>query len=131
MSENFRFGFVAIIGKPNVGKSTLMNQLIGHKISITSKRPQTTRHRILGIFTDEQRQIVFVDTPGIHLGRKGALNRYMNQAASSALNEVDVLLWLVVAGQWTPEDAKVLSLVQCGNTLTVGQGMSCCHQCFP
>ncbi len=87
-------GFVAIIGRPNVGKSTLMNQLIGQKIAITSKKPQTTRNRIQTVYTDERGQIVFLDTPGIHKA-KNKLGEYMMQVADRALREVDVILWLV------------------------------------
>ena len=87
-------GFVAIIGRPNVGKSTLMNQLIGQKIAITSKKPQTTRNRIQTVYTDERGQIVFLDTPGIHKA-KNKLGEYMVQAVNRALREVDVILWLV------------------------------------
>ena len=87
-------GFAAIIGRPNVGKSTMMNQLIGQKIAITSKKPQTTRNRIQTVYTDERGQIVFLDTPGIHKA-KNKLGEYMVQAASRTIKEVDVILWLV------------------------------------
>lgn len=105
-------GYVAIIGRPNVGKSTLLNQLLGQKISITSRKPQTTRHRILGVQTLENTQIIFVDTPGIHLNEHRALNRHMNQAARNTLNEVDVILFVVEGLKWTEEDEWVLSLLQ-------------------
>ena len=101
-----RRGYVAIVGKPNVGKSTLLNHLVGQKISITSRKPQTTRHRILGILTEEQTQIVFVDTPGIHLDEKRILNRYMNRAAGSSLQDVDVILVLVDGTSWNEDDAN-------------------------
>ena len=94
MNENFKSGFVAIIGRPNVGKSTLMNHLIGQKIAITSKKPQTTRNRIQTVYTCEEGQIVFLDTPGIHKA-KNKLGEYMVQVAERTLNEVDVVLWLV------------------------------------
>lgn len=94
MSENFKSGFVAIIGRPNVGKSTLMNQLIGQKIAITSKKPQTTRNRIQTVYTSERGQIVFLDTPGIHKA-KNKLGEYMVNVAERTLQEVDVVLWLV------------------------------------
>jgi len=105
---NFQAGFIAIVGRPNVGKSTLTNELIGQKLSITSHRPQTTRHRIHAIDTTDDYQMVFVDTPGIHIGSKKAINAYMNRAASSTFNDVDMILWLVEAGKWTKEDDRVL-----------------------
>lgn len=94
MNENYKSGFVAIIGRPNVGKSTLMNHLIGQKIAITSKKPQTTRNKIQTVYTCEQGQIVFLDTPGIHKA-KNKLGEYMVQVAERTLQEVDVVLWLV------------------------------------
>ncbi len=106
--ENFRSGFVAIVGRPNVGKSTLMNHILGQKISITSSKPQTTRHRILGIHTTEQAQVIYVDTPGVHLNAKKAMNRYMNRAATSSFEDVELILFLVEAGSWTEEDENVL-----------------------
>jgi GTP-binding protein Era len=105
---SFQAGFIAIVGRPNVGKSTLTNELIGQKLSITSHRPQTTRHRIHAIDTTDDYQMVFVDTPGIHIGSKKAINAYMNRAASSTFNDVDMILWLVEAGKWTKEDERVL-----------------------
>lgn len=101
-------GFVAIIGRPNVGKSTLLNCILEQKISITSRKPQTTRHQILGIYTEGDTQIVFVDTPGIHSGQKKAINRYMNKAAISAIEGVDVVLWLVQGDRWTAQDEQIL-----------------------
>ncbi len=95
MNQSFKSGFVTLIGRPNVGKSTLMNHLIGQKIAITSKKPQTTRNRIQTVYTDEEKgQIVFVDTPGIHKA-KNKLGEYMVNVAEHALNEVDLVLWLV------------------------------------
>lgn len=94
MSKQFKSGFVSIIGRPNVGKSTLMNQLIGQKISIMSNKPQTTRNRIQTILTDDRGQIIFIDTPGIHQA-KNKLGNFMNEAAGSTLNEVDLILWLI------------------------------------
>ena len=94
MSDNYRSGFVALIGRPNVGKSTLMNHLIGQKIAITSEKPQTTRNRIQTVYTDERGQIIFLDTPGIHKA-KNKLGEYMVNVAVGTLSEVDVILWLV------------------------------------
>jgi GTP-binding protein Era len=103
-----RCGYIAIIGRPNVGKSTLLNHLLGQKISITSRKPQTTRHRVLGIKTEGQDQMVFVDTPGLHRGARKAINRYMNRAASSAINDVDAIVMVVDRTAWTEEDEWVL-----------------------
>ena len=97
MKENYKSGFVALIGRPNVGKSTLMNHLIGQKIAITSKKPQTTRNRIQTVYTSQEGQIVFLDTPGIHKA-KNKLGEYMVQVAQRTLKEVDVILWLVEPG---------------------------------
>jgi GTP-binding protein Era len=102
-----RCGFVAIVGRPNVGKSTLLNHILGQKISITSRKPQTTRNAVVGIKTDENVQIVFVDTPGMHLGQQKAINRYMNRAASSAMKDVDVVVFVVDKFIWTEEDQAV------------------------
>ena len=94
MNNKYKSGFVTLIGRPNVGKSTLMNYLIGQKIAITSKKPQTTRNRIQTVLTREDGQIIFVDTPGIHKA-KNKLGEYMVNVAERTLNEVDVVLWLV------------------------------------
>ena len=94
MQNNFKSGFVTLIGRPNVGKSTLMNNLIGQKIAITSSKPQTTRNRIQTVYTDEEGQIIFLDTPGIHKA-KNKLGDYMVNAAERTLSEVDVVVWLV------------------------------------
>jgi GTP-binding protein Era len=107
-SSNHRCGHVAIIGRPNVGKSTLINRLVGQKFSITSRKAQTTRHRLLGIKSTAAAQIIYVDTPGLHAGAGRALNRYMNRAASGALVGVDLVLFLVEAGNWTEGDSHVL-----------------------
>ncbi len=107
-TENYRCGYVALVGRPNVGKSTLMNHLIGQKISITSSKPQTTRHRILGIKTEPAYQAVFVDTPGLHQNAKKAVNRYMNRTAKSALADVDLIIFVVEAARWTDDDENVL-----------------------
>lgn len=117
MSSEFRFGFVTIVGKPNVGKSTLMNHIIGQKISITSHRPQTTRHRILGIHTDQQKQIVFVDTPGIHsLAKKSnrkAINKVINRTAIASIDGVDVVCLMISANSgWTEQDKLVLQALE-------------------
>ncbi|WP_110641375.1 GTPase Era [Salinicola sp. CPA57] len=104
-------GFVAIVGRPNVGKSTLMNRILGQKISITSRRPQTTRHQVMGIKTVGEAQFIYVDTPGIHLqtrDRNKAINRFMNQAASQALRDVDCVVFMVDRTRWTDEDQVVL-----------------------
>jgi len=105
-------GLVAIVGRPNVGKSTLLNALLGQKISITSKKPQTTRHRILGILTEENRQAILVDTPGLHTEEKRAINRLMNRAASSSIAEVELVVFLVEGTHWTTDDELVLSKVK-------------------
>ncbi|MDX1504706.1 MAG: GTPase Era [Spongiibacter sp.] len=107
-----RCGYVAIVGRPNVGKSTLLNHILGQKLSITSRKPQTTRHQVLGIKTEGEVQAIYVDTPGLHLHDEKAINRYMNKAASSALKHVDVVLFLVDRERWTEEDDLVLSKVQ-------------------
>ncbi|MDR7098202.1 GTP-binding protein Era [Lysobacter niabensis] len=103
-SPTHRAGHVAVIGRPNVGKSTLVNALVGAKVSIVSPRPQTTRHRLLGIATFPEGQLLLVDTPGIHREQKRAMNRLMNRAARGALEGVDVALLVVRAGQWDDED---------------------------
>ena len=104
---DYRCGYVAIVGRPNVGKSTLLNHLLGQKVSITSRKPQTTRHRIVGIKTDEQAQVIYVDTPGLHRGGRRAINRLMNRAASNAIQDVDVVVFMVEALRWTSEDSFV------------------------
>lgn len=108
-NSKFKAGFVAIVGKPNVGKSTLTNELLGQKLSITSHKPQTTRHRINAIDSTDDYQLVLIDTPGIHIGAKRALNSYMNRAATSSLAGVDVVLWLLDSTHFTTEDERVLS----------------------
>ncbi|MBU6486925.1 MAG: GTPase Era [Burkholderiales bacterium] len=102
---------VAIVGRPNVGKSTLMNALVGQKISITSRKAQTTRHRITGIHTLEDAQFIFVDTPGFQTQHSGALNRSLNRAVTSTLTAVDAVLFVIEAGRFGPDDQKVLDLV--------------------
>ena len=119
MSDTKRCGYVAIVGRPNVGKSTLLNHILGQKISITSRKPQTTRHQVLGIKTEGDNQIIFVDTPGLHRGADKAINRYMNRAASSAIREVDLGLFLIDRTAWTDEDQMVLEQVQQARRPTV------------
>lgn len=111
-SEDQRCGFVAIVGRPNVGKSTLMNKILGQKLSITSRKPQTTRHQIVGIKTEGDVQAVYVDTPGLHKDQDKAINRYMNKAASSALRDVDVVVFIIDRTAWTEEDQIVFEKVQ-------------------
>ncbi len=108
----FKCGYIAIIGRPNMGKSTLLNHMLGLKLSITSRKPQTTRHQILGVKTVDKGQYIFVDTPGIHSGGNRAINRYMNRAASSVIHDVDVVLFLVQALKWTDEDQLVLKKLE-------------------
>ena len=103
-----RSGIVAIIGRPNVGKSSLLNVLVGQKVSIVSHKPQTTRHRIQGVLHHPDGQVVFVDTPGLHIVQKKALNRAMNDTAAGAMHGVDLLLFVVDSGRWTDEDEAVL-----------------------
>lgn len=102
---------VAIVGRPNVGKSTLMNALVGQKISITSRKAQTTRHRITGINTTDDAQYIFVDTPGFQTRHSTALNRSLNRAVTSTLSSVDAVLFVIEAGKFGPDDQKVLDLI--------------------
>ncbi len=127
MTENTavtRCGYVAIVGRPNVGKSTLLNHILGQKISITSRKPQTTRNNVLGIKTEGDNQIIFVDTPGLHLGQEKAINRYMNRAASTAMKDVDLVIFVVDKFIWTEEDeavARQLHNSQCPIILAVNK----------
>ncbi len=105
-------GYVALIGRPNVGKSTLMNHLLGQKISITSRKPQTTRHRILGIKTTPEGQALFVDTPGMHDDQSSALNRYLNKAADTTLTDVDLVLWVIDGIHWNAFDDIILRKIK-------------------
>ena len=107
-----RCGYVAIVGRPNVGKSTLLNHILGQKLAITSRKPQTTRLNMLGIKTEGEVQAVYVDTPGLHKHNDKALNRYMNRSASTALKDVDVVVFVVDRTRWTDEDQLVLEKVQ-------------------
>ncbi len=106
-----RSGFVAIVGRPNVGKSTLLNNMIGEKVSITADKPQTTRHKIVGVKTVGNEQAIFIDTPGMHLRQKKAINKEMNKAAKSALHDVDAVIFMVEALIWNEEDTLVLECV--------------------
>ena len=115
MQNNTHCGMIAIVGRPNVGKSTLLNKLLGQKVSITSRKPQTTRHRIMGIDTEEQYQAVYVDTPGLHIEEKRAINRFMNRAASSSIGDVGLVLFLVEGTKWTEDDQMVLTKIQQNN----------------
>ena len=107
INGDFRCGYVAIVGRPNVGKSTLMNRILGQKLSIVTAKPQTTRQRISGIKTTEKGQIVYIDTPGIHLAASRALNRYMNRIARASFHDVDLVLFLIEADRWTKQDEHV------------------------
>ncbi|WP_372970948.1 GTPase Era [Marinobacter sp.] len=119
-----RCGFVAIVGRPNVGKSTLLNHVLGQKLSITSRKPQTTRHQVLGIKTEGPVQAIYVDTPGMHEEEPRAINRYMNRAATSALKDVDVAVFVVDQMAWTTADEMVLeklSSLKCPVILAVNK----------
>lgn len=109
--EDFKSGFIAIVGRPNVGKSTLLNHLVGQKISITSRKAQTTRHRIHGIYTDEHAQFVFVDTPGFQTKHLNALNRGMNRVVTSSLRDVQVVVFVLEALRYDERDQEVLKLL--------------------
>ncbi|MEZ9167592.1 GTPase Era [Vibrio cyclitrophicus 1F289] len=109
LPENQHCGFIAIVGRPNVGKSTLLNYILGQKISITSRKPQTTRHRIMGVETEGDYQAIFVDTPGLHIEEKRAINRLMNRAANSSLSDVNLVFFLVDGTHWTEDDEMVLN----------------------
>jgi GTPase len=112
MSNDYVSGYVALIGRPNTGKSTLLNRLVGQKVSITSRRPQTTRHRIIGIKTDAQAQVMYVDTPGLHKTEGGMMSRYLNRAASGSLEGVDCVLLLITSNGWKDEDEQALMHAQ-------------------
>ena len=111
MTSEIRSGYVAIVGRPNVGKSTLLNRLVGEKISIVSRKAQTTRHRITGILTTVEAQYVFVDTPGFQTKFSNALNRAMNRGVTQTLNDVDVVFFVVEAGRFDAKDKAVLRLL--------------------
>lgn len=112
MTPNTHCGMVAIVGRPNVGKSTLLNCIVEQKVSITSRKPQTTRHRILGIHTEDNYQAVYVDTPGLHSDEKRAINRLMNRAASSSIGDVEAILFVVEGTHWTSDDEMVLNKIK-------------------
>jgi GTP-binding protein Era len=119
MSTGFKTGYVALIGKPNTGKSTLMNALIGEKISITAPRPQTTRHQILGIKTTEEYQCIFVDTPGIHDNNRKAIHRYMNRAATSMMAESDWIIVMLEVKNFNQDDVKILQRTEAFENVTL------------
>lgn len=124
MQHVTRCGYVAIIGRPNSGKSTLFNCLLGQKISSISFKPQTTRHRIVGVRTESDSQFIFVDTPGIHLGGKRLLNRVLNKNATNILHDVHLIFWLIDRGQWTSEEdfiKKSLTDIECPVILVVNK----------
>jgi len=115
-----RCGYVAIVGRPNVGKSTLLNHLLGQKLSITSRKPQTTRHTLLGIKTEGDTQLIFVDTPGIHTNQEKAINRVMNRSAMSAMTDVDAVVFVVDRLEWSSADEYVARQVKnCGAPVIV------------
>ena len=112
-TEPTRCGTVAIVGRPNVGKSTLLNRLVGQKLSITAHKPQTTRHAILGVHTHEHVQAIYVDTPGIHKHGKRALNQVLNRTAANSLHGVDVIVWVIQALAWNEHDERARSFIDC------------------
>lgn len=109
--DDYRFGYVALIGRPNVGKSTLLNQVLGQKVSIVTHKPQTTRQRVAGIKTTAEGQVVYLDTPGIHKSTGRALNKYMNRVALATFRDVEAVLFLVEAGRWTRQDRKIAEML--------------------
>jgi GTP-binding protein Era len=120
MTESRKFARVAVLGRPNVGKSTLLNRLLGTKLSITAGKPQTTRHQILGVWTEGATQLAVIDTPGIHQSASRALNRSLNRAARAALEEADILVWVIDVTRFTAEDELVAGLVrQAGKPLVI------------
>jgi len=124
INRTHRCGYVAIVGRPNVGKSTLLNHILGMKLSITSRKPQTTRHQILGVKTSGNIQTIYVDTPGIHQRSGTAINKYMNRAATSLLSDVDVIVFVVQVKKWTDEDQAIvekLKKVRCPVILVVNK----------
>ena len=118
MIPKSKSGYVSIVGKTNAGKSTLLNKILGQKIAITSRKPQTTRHRFLGIKTEKKNQIIFVDTPGFHSGQKRALNRYMNKVAANAMRGVDIVLYVVDSLKWGEDDVRRVQSIS-GETIII------------
>ena len=108
----YRCGYVALVGRPNVGKSTLLNRILGQKLSIVTAKPQTTRHRITGIKTTDRGQVVYLDTPGIHRTEGKALNRYMNRVARATFRDVDLVLFLIEAERWTRQDRAIAAALK-------------------
>ncbi len=119
MSSAFRTGYLAVIGRPNVGKSTLTNRLVGAKVSITSKKAQTTRHRIQGVLTTAAAQFIFVDTPGFQMTHKSALNRLMNRSVTSTFADVDVILLVVEAGRWGAGETGIVRMLSAGTPVVL------------
>ncbi|NOU49725.1 GTPase Era [Pseudoalteromonas sp. JBTF-M23] len=120
MTPNTHCGMVAIVGRPNVGKSTLLNKIVEQKVSITSRKPQTTRHRIMGIHTEDNYQAVYVDTPGLHIEEKRAINRLMNRAASSSIGDVELIIFVLEGTLWNSDDEMVLNkVIQSGRPVLV------------
>ena len=111
-TKDFRFGYVALIGRPNVGKSTLLNAILGQKVSIVTAKPQTTRQRMTGIKTTPKGQVVYLDTPGIHKNTGRALNQYMNRVAKATFRDVEVVLFLIEAGRWTRQDKIIAKMLK-------------------
>ena len=118
MIPKSKSGYVSIVGKTNAGKSTLLNKILGQKIAITSRKPQTTRHRFLGIKTEKKNQIILVDTPGFHSGQKRALNRYMNKVAANAMRGVDIVLYVVDSLKWGDDDVNRVQSIS-GETIII------------
>ena len=118
-AKEYRAGFVAIVGRPNVGKSTLINAIVGSKVSIVTRKPQTTRHRILALHTTDTQQIVFVDTPGLHRNANKVMNRMMNKTAANALIDADLVLFVSEADRWTEEDQDVLQRLRDCNVAAI------------
>lgn len=111
-TQTSRCGYVAVVGRPNVGKSTLVNHILGQKLAITSRKPQTTRHNMLGIKTEGSVQAIYIDTPGLHTGGQTALNRFMNRSALTALRDIDVCVFVVDRMRWTEEDELVFERIR-------------------
>ncbi len=116
---DYRCGYVALVGRPNVGKSTLLNRILGQKVSIVTAKPQTTRQRVAGIKTTDRGQVIYIDTPGMHLAARRALNRYMNRIARASFQDVDLILFLVEAGRWTQQDEHVAEAIAAAGTPVV------------